>query len=170
VVAVTHRGAPVVAATLAVLVLAIPSGAAAAPEDGEPKPRCSTADVGGGDWPSYGHDLRQTRFQPRERVISAADAPLLTPEWSFSTTAAGGEGDITGTPVVSRGCVYAATTEGWVFALNADDGEVVWVRAVARAIPASGPTWPRSAAAAAGSSGRHAHSTSSPAPTSTAAR
>jgi polyvinyl alcohol dehydrogenase (cytochrome) len=127
VVAVTRRGAPV-AATLAVLALAIPSGAAAAPEGGEPKTRCSTADVGGGEWPSYGHDLRQTRFQPRERVISAADAPLLTPEWSFSTTDAGGEGDITGTPIVSRGCVYAATTEGWVFALNADDGEVVWKR------------------------------------------
>ena len=61
-------------------------------------------------------------------MISAADAPLLSPAWSFSTTDAGGEGDVTGTPVVSRGCVYVATTEGWVFALNADNGELVWKR------------------------------------------
>jgi polyvinyl alcohol dehydrogenase (cytochrome) len=115
---------------LALLALALPAGAAAKPEGpkGPGKAACSTVDVGGGSWPSYGHDLRQSRFQPNEKVISPADVPLLTPAWSFSTTDAGGEGDITGTPVVSRGCLYVASTEGWVFALNADSGELVWKR------------------------------------------
>ena len=115
------------AGVLVLLALALPGGAAAA-EPAADKASCSTEDVGGGDWPSFGHDIRQTRFQNHEKVISPGDVPLLTPAWSFSTTDAGGEGDITGTPVVSRGCLFVATTEGWVFALNADTGETVWKR------------------------------------------
>jgi polyvinyl alcohol dehydrogenase (cytochrome) len=110
------------------LALALPASASAAGGPDEEKASCSTADVGGGDWPSYGHDASNTRFQQHEKVISPADAPLLTPAWSFSTTDSGGEGDITGTPIVSRGCVFVATTEGWVFAMNADTGEMVWKR------------------------------------------
>jgi polyvinyl alcohol dehydrogenase (cytochrome) len=82
--------------------------------------------AGGGDWPSYGHDDANTRSQPDERVISPADVPFLTPAWTFSTAKAGGGGDITGTPVISNGCAYVATNGGWVFALNADTGAVVW--------------------------------------------
>jgi outer membrane protein assembly factor BamB/plastocyanin len=87
---------------------------------------CATAETPGGDWPVYGRDLGNSRFQAREKVISAADAPFLTPAWVFSTEKSGGEGDITGTPIVSGGCVYVATSRSWVFALNADTGAVVW--------------------------------------------
>jgi polyvinyl alcohol dehydrogenase (cytochrome) len=90
---------------------------------------CAKTKVGGGSWPSYGHDYKNTRSQPREKVVSPGDAAQLAPVWSFSTTDDGeGEGDITGTPVVAGGCVYAATTEGWVFALDADSGELAWKR------------------------------------------
>ena len=118
----------VVVGIVALSVSALPAGTGAAAEPAEAKVACSTEDVGGGSWPSFGHDVRQSRFQPNEKVISPGDVPLLTPAWSFSTVDAGGEGDITGTPVVSRGCVYVATTEGWVFGLNADTGETVWKR------------------------------------------
>ena len=90
---------------------------------------CATQNVGGGEWPSYGHDYANTREQPREKVISPGDALSLAPVWTFSTTEdGGGEGDITGTPVVAGGCAYAATTEGWVFAMNADSGRLAWKR------------------------------------------
>ncbi|MFL5887364.1 MAG: PQQ-binding-like beta-propeller repeat protein, partial [Thermoleophilaceae bacterium] len=110
-----------VAALLAAAALAVPQAAAA-----RAMPGCGTADSPGGEWPTYGHDLSNTRFQDKEKLISVADAPLLRPAWTFSTAAAGGEGDITGTPIVSDGCVYVATSRGWVFAMNADTGKLVW--------------------------------------------
>jgi polyvinyl alcohol dehydrogenase (cytochrome) len=120
-----------VAATLSALALLLGAPAAA---EAKRKPvyqhkACATQNVGGGEWPSYGHDLANTRAQPREKVISPGDALTLAPVWTFSTTEdGGGEGDITGTPVVAGGCAYAATTEGWVFAMNADSGRLAWKR------------------------------------------
>ena len=122
------RFRPGVVVGIVSVMLALPAGAAAAEAPAQGQASCSTVDVGGGDWPMYGHDAGNSRFQNHEKVISPADAPLLSPAWSFSTTDSGGEGDITGTPIVSRGCVYVATTENWVFALNADTGEPVWKR------------------------------------------
>lgn len=119
----------VLAASALAVALAAPAGAVAA----ESKPRleratCNAENVQAGEWRSYGRDLANSRHQAREKVVSIADAPFLTPAWSFSTVKAGGEGDITGTPAVAGGCLYAATTEGWVFALNADSGKLVWKR------------------------------------------
>ena len=82
--------------------------------------------VPGGEWRTFGHDDANTRHQDRERVISPGDAPTLSPAWTFSTLDNPGDGDITGTPVVADGCVYVATNRGWVFALNADTGALVW--------------------------------------------
>ena len=107
-------------AALAGFVLSAPGASAQNP------PGCGPAGVPGGEWRTYGHDLSQTRHQDRERVIAPADVPLLTPAWTFSTTDAEGAGDITGTPVVADGCLYVGTNRGWVFALNADSGELVW--------------------------------------------
>ena len=105
---------------VALLLLAAPASAAT------DKASCSPQKVVAGEWRSYGHDLANTRHQPNEKVVSVADAPLLTPAWSFSTVMAGGSGDITGTPIVAGECLFAATTEGWVFALNADTGRLIW--------------------------------------------
>jgi polyvinyl alcohol dehydrogenase (cytochrome) len=85
-----------------------------------------TTGVAGGEWRTFGHDDANTRHQDRERVISPGDAATLSPAWSFSTLKAGGEGDITGTPIVADGCTYVATNRGWVFSLNADTGALVW--------------------------------------------
>jgi polyvinyl alcohol dehydrogenase (cytochrome) len=108
--------------------LLVPGPAHAAKGDAEQGASCAKARSNGGNWPSYGHDLSNTRYQRHEKVISPGDAPALGPIWSFSTTDAGGEGDITGTPAVVGGCVYTATTEGWAFAINADTGKLVWKR------------------------------------------
>jgi polyvinyl alcohol dehydrogenase (cytochrome) len=85
-----------------------------------------TVGVAGGEWRSFGHDLSNTRHQTAERVISPASVLALAPEWAVSTIDAGAEGDITGTPTVADGCLYVGTNRGWVLALNADTGEVVW--------------------------------------------
>jgi polyvinyl alcohol dehydrogenase (cytochrome) len=112
------------AVALAAAALAVPAGASAAAP--KAKPGCADTDVPGGEWRNYGQDKANSRFQPKEKLLSVADAPLLAPAWAFSTVDEGGGGDITGTPVVADGCVYVATSRGWVFALNADTGKLVW--------------------------------------------
>jgi outer membrane protein assembly factor BamB/plastocyanin len=108
-----------------VLILALVLGAAAPASAKSPR-GCAPSGVPGGEWRSYGRDSSNTRNQPDEKLITAQDAPLLSPAWTFSTEKGGGAGDITGTPVVADGCVYVATSRGWVFAVNADTGNVVW--------------------------------------------
>jgi polyvinyl alcohol dehydrogenase (cytochrome) len=87
---------------------------------------CAPVGVTGGEWRSYGHDLSNTRHQDRERAIAPADVPTLAPAWTFSSTKAGGAGDFTGTPTVADGCVFAGSNGGWVYAVNADTGALVW--------------------------------------------
>jgi polyvinyl alcohol dehydrogenase (cytochrome) len=80
----------------------------------------------GGDWRAYGHDQANTRTQPAEHTIGRLQAPKLAPAWTFSSTQAGGSGDFTGTPTVADGCLFVGSNDGWVFAMNADTGALVW--------------------------------------------
>jgi polyvinyl alcohol dehydrogenase (cytochrome) len=91
-------------------------------------PGCGGPSLTGGDWPTYGHDLLNTRNQGEEKVISAADVPTLQSAWVFSSVENGGAGDFTGTPAIRNGCMYIGSTRGWVFAVNADTGKLVWKR------------------------------------------
>jgi polyvinyl alcohol dehydrogenase (cytochrome) len=95
-----------------------------------PMPGCAPVGVTGGEWRTYGHDLANTREQDHERSIAHADVPFLRPAWTFSSVAAGGSGDFTGTPIVADGCVYVGSNRGWVFAMNADTGAPVWAAQV----------------------------------------
>ncbi len=120
---VALRQALVAAGALAVMAVLPQAAAGQAPP---PPATCAPAGVPGGEWRGYGRDDANTRNQASEKVISPGDAPTLSPAWTLSTLDAGGEGDITGTPIVADGCLYTATNRGWVFALNADTGGVVW--------------------------------------------
>jgi polyvinyl alcohol dehydrogenase (cytochrome) len=104
----------------AALALLAPAAAHANP------PGCAGPSLTGGDWRSYGGDLANTRNQHDEKVISAADVTTLQSAWVFSSVENGGSGDFTGTPAVADGCMYVASTRGWVFAVNADTGKLVW--------------------------------------------
>jgi len=84
----------------------------------------------GGDWRAYGHDQANTRTQPKEHTIGQLQAAQLAPAWTFSSAGSGGSGDFTGTPTVADGCVFAGSNDGWVFAMNADTGALVWKRQV----------------------------------------
>jgi outer membrane protein assembly factor BamB/plastocyanin len=114
-----------VARLTCVLALALFAAPAAA-QAGAPMPGCAGASLTGGEWRTYGGDLSNTRNQHAEKVISAADVPSLTSAWVFSSVSNGGAGDFTGTPIVADGCMYIASTRGWVFAVNADTGKLVW--------------------------------------------
>src|SRR4051794_39477565 len=98
------------------------AGAAARPAGAH----CASANHAGGDWSSYGHDLANSRSQPAEKTLTTTVVPTLSKAWAFSASQGGGDGDFTGTPVVSGGCLYIASTTGWVFAVNADTGKKVW--------------------------------------------
>jgi polyvinyl alcohol dehydrogenase (cytochrome) len=87
---------------------------------------CAPVPSTGGDWPTYGADLSNTRHQPAETVIGPEQAAALRPSWTFSSKAVGGAGDFTGTPIVSGACVFVGSNQGWVFAIDADTGDLVW--------------------------------------------
>jgi outer membrane protein assembly factor BamB len=87
---------------------------------------CAEGKDAGGAWPAFGHDLSNTRSQPQEDELTPDTVPLLLPKWTFSVAGGEGEGNFQSTPVVADGCLYAGTNTGWIFALNADTGELVW--------------------------------------------
>src|SRR5687768_12035859 len=94
---------------LAVLLALAPIHAARA-ADG-----CADGGGPGGDWPIYGRDFANTRNQEATTGISTANAGALAPAWTFSSTGAGGDGNIHGNAVTSGGCVFLGTDTGWVF-------------------------------------------------------
>jgi outer membrane protein assembly factor BamB len=88
----------------------------------------------GGEWPLIGHDLAGTRTQDLESTLSRTNVPLLAPAWTFSANDATGvpRNEITGYPIVADGCVFVASSTGfgrpgYVFALNAYGGDLVWM-------------------------------------------
>lgn len=98
----------------------------AAQAAGRSSGHCAPAKHAGGDWPMYGHDFANTRTQPAEKTIGPVQAATLKKSFSVSASQAGGDGDFTGTPVIADGCLFMASTTGWVFAVNADTGQKVW--------------------------------------------
>jgi len=84
-------------------------------------PKCA-GPAAGGNWPSYGHDSANTRYQPAEDRIGPAQVAALVPAWTATV-----EGNIQSTPTVAGGCVYVGShLKGHVIAYNADSGAIVW--------------------------------------------
>lgn len=101
--------------------------------DPEGMPGCAPPVAQGGDWPSYGHDLANTRSQPLEHQITQENVGELTTHYVFDAqdhtnteNARDFSGKFFNTPVVADGCLYNAVSGGTVFAANADTGELVW--------------------------------------------
>src|SRR4051794_40519009 len=116
----TRHPALVLAAVCAAVLLPFPASATGAP------PPCTSTDVAGGEWPSYGHDAANTRSQPLETALPTSAAAALAPAWVFSTEAQGDSGVLQSTPVVSAGCVFVGSSTGRLYALDAASGSVVW--------------------------------------------
>jgi outer membrane protein assembly factor BamB len=124
---------PSIRFTKPVAALAI-AAASLAPLAGTPAPaaaagsaECATANHPGGDWPSYGQNLSNTRAQDKEKKIDASNVGNLAAAWTFTADIDGGEtGAFQSTPVIAEGCVYMTNGSGFIYALNADTGELVW--------------------------------------------
>ena len=85
----------------------------------------ATPSVAIADWPTYGHDLSNTRDAG---LVGPAPSqvPTMTQTWKFSSST----GDFTGTPVVAGGVLVAGNNGGWVYALDAATGKLLWSRNV----------------------------------------
>lgn len=105
--------------------LAVSAVAGGPPASAATGASCANADHKGGDWPMMGHDLRHTRHQSEEKKITSGRAATLATTWEFTTPTDDGS-TFSGTPVISGGCVYVGSQSGWVYALNADTGKLVW--------------------------------------------
>jgi polyvinyl alcohol dehydrogenase (cytochrome) len=76
------------------------------------------------DWPSYGFDLTQTRFNPEEGLINTATVSQLDVQWFFSTGS--GTAFVSATPSVVDGVVYVGAWNGTMYALDAFSGQPLW--------------------------------------------
>lgn len=101
----TRLGLVVAAASS--LAIALPAAASA-----------SAAPVG--SWSSAGQNIFNTRSQP-VTTIHTWNAPRLAPQWTFAA-----HGDVSATPSVADGVVYAPDWGGYLNAVNSADGSVLW--------------------------------------------
>ena len=92
-------------------------------------------------WSNPGGDLNNTRSQPAETQINAANVGSLTSKWVFTTG-----GDVSATPAVSADAVYFPDWAGNLYAVRRDTGAQIWTHkisdydnfpgSIARATPA----------------------------------
>jgi len=114
-------------ASMAILVAAGVVGIAArVPAHAATTAPCSATGLGGGDWPMYGHDALNSRVQSAEDALGPSTLTGVAPVWTFSLSSRGDSGGLDSTPVTSGGCVYVASSNGVVYALDAVTGTVIW--------------------------------------------
>ena len=76
------------------------------------------------DWPMYGFDLKQSRFNPRQEVINSNTISRLNVRWFFSTGS--GTAAVSASPAVVDGVVYVGSWNGNMYALDASSGQPQW--------------------------------------------
>ena len=76
-------------------------------------------------WPFSAHDVIGTRSQPAETTISTANASMLAPKWVFTTS-----GDVSATPTEANGVVYFPDWSGFLYAVRASNGHLIWKHAI----------------------------------------
>jgi polyvinyl alcohol dehydrogenase (cytochrome) len=76
-------------------------------------------------WTSAGHGPFDDRFQPLEFRINALNAFRLKPKWVFTT-----HGSESATPTVSGGVVYFPDFGGYMNAVNASTGTLIWQKPI----------------------------------------
>lgn len=75
----------------------------------------------GDQWPSYGHDLHNTRTNIADTEIGPDTVADLALDWEIPDLVG-----VTGTPVVDDGAAYFTDWMGQVWAVEADTGDEVW--------------------------------------------
>ncbi|GHE84135.1 polyvinylalcohol dehydrogenase [Streptomyces spiralis] len=89
------------------------------------EPATATGDdvdaTGSSSWPTFGHDLAQTRYNPAEKTIGPSNAGRLKAKWTYQT-----HGDVSATPAVVDGAVYFPDWGGYLHKVDAATGRQIW--------------------------------------------
>jgi polyvinyl alcohol dehydrogenase (cytochrome) len=85
----------------------------------------ATAQAPAPDWPFSGHDIHNTRNAADERILDPSRVAKLMPLWMVTT-----DGNVTATPSVVGGAVYAPDFGGSLWAVDAATGKVIWKNAI----------------------------------------
>jgi polyvinyl alcohol dehydrogenase (cytochrome) len=80
----------------------------------------------GAQWPSAGHDLKNSRYQPDEKNISAKTVGGLSLKWQLTT-----DGDVTANPAIDGDFLYFPDSAGFLYKVNRHTGALVWKNAIA---------------------------------------
>lgn len=89
---------------------------------------CATSSSAfGADWPTAGHDLKNSRYQAGEKQISPKTVGGLALRWSLDTS-----GDVTANPAVDGDYLYFPDSAGFLYKVNKTTGALVWKNPIAR--------------------------------------
>jgi polyvinyl alcohol dehydrogenase (cytochrome) len=115
------RRVSAVAGALTAVLMVSGIAQAAGPAAGGPAPSVS----GGSEWAVAGQNLNDSHYQASGVQISPANVHTLAPKWTLTTN-----GDVTGTPTVYGGMVYASDLSSTLWAVDADSGHVAWSHSI----------------------------------------
>ena len=80
-----------------------------------------------GSWPSAAQSILGNRSQPFELTINSHNVSQLEPKWVFTLNGQGGE---SATPTVADGVVYFPDWNGYLYAVNARTGGLIWQKQI----------------------------------------
>jgi polyvinyl alcohol dehydrogenase (cytochrome) len=76
-------------------------------------------------WTSGSQSILGNRSQPFESTINPGNVGTLKPKWVFTD-----HGDVSATPTVSNGAVYFPDFGGYLNAVKADNGHLIWQKQI----------------------------------------
>ena len=103
--------------TLVLAALSLVLTAAAAPRGPGPGDQAS--------WTVAGQNVQGDRNQPAEHTVGASNVGSLKVKWAYTT-----HGDVSATPTVQDGVVYAPDFGGYLNAIDAATGTTIWQRKI----------------------------------------
>ncbi len=74
------------------------------------------------DWPQFNFDPGLTGYNPYESTLNPTNVGSVTRRWIFAPS-----GRLCSQPAVANGILYFGTDLGYVYALNADTGALIWM-------------------------------------------
>ena len=77
--------------------------------------------TGSADWPRFGYDLHNTRFNAREKILSPSNVGRLKLKWSHEIGA-----PVQSAPVIIGNTLFTGAWDGCYYALDAQTGAQVW--------------------------------------------
>src|SRR5579872_130204 len=78
------------------------------------------------NWPVSGQGATDLRSQPNETQISPNSVSALAQKWVFTTG-----GDVSATPPVMGSVVYVPDWSGHLYAIDAQNGNLIWSHQIA---------------------------------------